>query len=56
MSKLSGLATANWYDPTSGNLVAIGSGLANTGLRSFAPPSSNAAGDTDWILLLETHP
>jgi hypothetical protein len=56
MSKLSGPVTANWYDPTNGNFVAIGSALANTGTRSFTAPSNNAAGDTDWLLLLETHP
>ena len=56
MSKLSGAVTARWYDPSSGNFVAIGSSLANTGTRSFTPPGSNTDGDTDWLLVLETHP
>jgi hypothetical protein len=56
MSKLSGAVTARWYDPTNGSFIAIGSALANAGTRSFTPPSNNAEGDTDWILLLETNP
>jgi hypothetical protein len=56
MSKLSGPVTARWYDPSNGNMVAIGVSLANSGTRSFTPPGNNSEGDSDWILLLEANP
>ncbi len=49
LGKLGGRATARWFDPTSGELKAI----AASGAREFAPPGNNAAGDGDWVLLLE---
>lgn len=56
MSKLSGAATARWYDPTTGAFTSIaGSPFANSGSRAFTPPSgAHADGSTDWVLLLET--
>ena len=55
MSKLSGAATAQWYDPTNGTYTAIaGSPFANTGAKQFTPPGSNNAGAGDWVLVLET--
>ena len=54
MSKLSGAATAQWYDPTNGTYTAIaGSPFANTGAKQFTPPGSNNAGVGDWVLVLE---
>ncbi|HEU5075096.1 MAG TPA: DUF4038 domain-containing protein [Polyangiaceae bacterium] len=52
LRRLSAPATASWYDPTDGRYVAIGTGLRGT--RTFTTPGSNAAGDNDWVLLLET--
>jgi len=55
MARLSGPAKAEWYDPTNGAVQAIdGSTLANHGIREFAPPGRNAAGESDWVLVLKT--
>lgn len=55
MSKLSAPATARWYDPSTGTYVAIaGSPFTNTGPRGFTPSGNNAAGDGDWVLVLES--
>jgi Protein of unknown function (DUF4038)/Putative collagen-binding domain of a collagenase len=57
MSKLAGPVVARWYDPTSGNFRAIGdSPFTNMNGRRFNPPNSNAGGDGDWVLVLETDP
>lgn len=57
MSKLAGPATARWYDPTNGSYSAVsGSPIANANRHQFRPPGSNAAGDGDWVLVLETDP
>lgn len=55
LSKLAGHATARWYDPASGEYrAADNSPLGNAGTREFTPPGKNAAGDGDWVLVLET--
>ena len=57
MSKLAGPVVARWYDPTSGDFRAIAnSPLTNMNSRRFSAPSSNAGGDGDWVLVLETDP
>jgi Protein of unknown function (DUF4038)/Putative collagen-binding domain of a collagenase len=54
MSKLAGLATAHWYDPTNGRYVEMsGSPFVNSGYRQFTPPGQNSSGDGDWVLVLE---
>jgi hypothetical protein len=54
MSKLSGPVTGKWYDPAAGTFAHIlGSPFANRGLRNFTTPGRNAAGDEDWVLVLE---
>jgi Putative collagen-binding domain of a collagenase len=54
MSKLAGLTSARWFDPTNGTYVAIdGSPFRNVGNRRFTPPRNNSAGDGDWVLVLE---
>jgi hypothetical protein len=54
LSKLKGSLNARWFDPTSGELKAIsGAPFAASGSREFTPPGNNAAGDGDWVLLLE---
>jgi hypothetical protein len=53
MSKLSGPARAQWYDPTAGTFATVtGAPFANAGLRSFSSPGRNRAGDEDWVLVL----
>jgi hypothetical protein len=55
MSKLSGSATARWYDPVSGQYDDVkGSPFANAGARQFTPPGANKSGDGDWALVLES--
>lgn len=53
MASMSGPSTARWFDPTSGTYTAIGTGLANSGSRSFSPPGNNSAGARDWILIVD---
>lgn len=52
MTVMRGTTTAQWFDPTSASYTLISSSLANTGTHVFTPPGSNAAGDTDWVLLM----
>ena len=53
MTKMSGLTTAQWYDPTNGTYHSItGSPFTNTGTHDFAVPGARA-GDSDWVLLLD---
>jgi hypothetical protein len=57
MSKLSGPAVARWYDPASGDyLSAAPSPLPSKGEKTFTPPGENSAGDSDWVLVIETSP
>jgi hypothetical protein len=46
--------TARWFDPTSGRYRPIaGSTFPASDDRAFAPPGPNAAGDGDWVLVLD---
>jgi len=54
MSKLTGMTTARWYDPTSGEYADVkGSPFANEGSRQFIPSGANKSGEGDWVLVLE---
>jgi hypothetical protein len=54
MAKFSMNMTAKWYDPTNGAYTPISpSTIPNSGTMKFTPPSSNAAGDKDWVLVLQ---
>ena len=54
MTKMSGPASARWYDPSSGSYTAIsGSPFANTSTQQFTPPGNNHDGDGDWVLVIE---
>jgi hypothetical protein len=53
MSKLSGPATASWFDPSNAATISIGS-FANSGTQTFTPPGNNHDGDGDWVLVIET--
>jgi len=49
------LRYARWYDPTDGSFAdEAGTPFDNTGSRAFARTAANAAGDNDWVLLLES--
>lgn len=52
LSRLSGPVDAAWFDPTTGTTQLIDAALPNSGTRRFTPPGSNAAGDSDWVLVL----
>jgi hypothetical protein len=53
MSRLRGPAAAEWFDPSAGTYKVIsGSPFLNSGSHEFTPPGTNAAGDSDWVLLL----
>lgn len=55
MTKMAGTATAQWFDPSAGTYATIsGSPFANSGTQDFTPDGNNAAGDGDWVLLLES--
>jgi hypothetical protein len=57
LSKLNGRVEARWFDPTDGSSKTIeGSPFANRGSRELVAPPGNAAGDADWVLVLETSP
>jgi hypothetical protein len=55
MTALSANPRARWYDPSSGSFTAIGD-LTNSGSQSFTPPSANATGAHDWVLVLDLAP
>lgn len=56
MTKMAGTTRARWWDPRAGTWTTdAASPLANTGTHSFTRPAgNNAAGDHDWMLLLES--
>ncbi len=54
MTKMAGTTRRDWYDPTSGAFQSAGSSLSNTGTQAFTVPGNNAAGDTDWVLVLRS--
>jgi hypothetical protein len=48
LARITGQVSARWYDPTSGAFIA-----ASASGSIFTPPAPNAAGDPDWVLVLE---
>jgi hypothetical protein len=54
MTRLSGPATARWYDPSNGTFSDISNSLPNSGTTQFTPSNNNADGDSDWVLVLES--
>lgn len=54
LAGLRGPVQARWFDPTSGEVKAIeGSPFPARGSREFTPSGPNAAGDADWVLVLD---
>jgi hypothetical protein len=57
LGRLRGKVAAHWFDPTNGESIAVAGGpIADRGRRSFSPPARNAAGDGDFVLVLEAVP
>ena len=54
MSALSGPARARWFDPATGNYIAIADNLVNDGTRDFTTPGKRDDGTDDWLLVLDT--
>jgi hypothetical protein len=55
LSQLGSPVTAQWYDPSSGLYTTVpGSPFTNSVPQDFTPASTNADGDGDWALLLES--
>jgi hypothetical protein len=48
---------ARWWDPTSGNIVAVGSlatdNIQTDNTQTFTTPGTNRGGSNDWVLLLD---
>jgi hypothetical protein len=54
LAKLSGRVKASWFDPTSGQSRPVeGSPFKNNGNRDFTSPGKNAAGESDFVLVLK---
>jgi hypothetical protein len=54
MSALGGPCLASWFDPGSGAYTQVpGAPFPNTGSKAFVTPGLNAAGDADWVLVLQ---
>lgn len=54
LSKLAGGVKALWFDPTDGaTQPAAGKAWRETPWQEFSPPTKNAAGDADSVLILE---
>jgi hypothetical protein len=51
LSKMRGMVTARWYDPTAGTLATLGT-FASSGTHAFSTPGKNGAGAADWVLEL----
>lgn len=46
---------ARWYDPAGGTYTDVaGAPFPATAPRAFRPPGKNSAGDSDWVLVLES--
>jgi hypothetical protein len=55
LGRLKGPVADHWFDPTNGKQSADGGDLiTQRDKRSFTPPGRNAAGDRDFVLVLET--
>jgi hypothetical protein len=54
MNRLRRPVRATWFDPAGGQYEPVaGSPFGNKGSRDFTSPGRNAAGDADFVLVLE---
>ena len=53
---MAGPIRARWFDPATGNYLAISDGyeLANEHSRSFTTPAVRGDGTDDWVLVLDS--
>jgi hypothetical protein len=51
LGTFSGAVTAQWYDPTAGTYLNVGT-FNNSGTYTFDSPSTNSAGQNDFVLVL----
>lgn len=57
LGRLGGDVIAKWFDPTDGSEKNVeGSPFPKGAKREFTPPLKNAAGESDWVLLMEIKP
>lgn len=54
MTTMNGTVRARWFDPTAATYTLISNALSSSGTHVFTPPGTNSAGDTDWVLLLDS--
>jgi hypothetical protein len=54
LDRFRGPVRASWFDPAGGQDKPVeGSPFANKAARDFTPPGPNAAGEGDFVLVLE---
>jgi fibronectin type 3 domain-containing protein len=56
MGHFVGPVTAQSYDPANGTYTTISTNLANSGTMTFNSPSTNSAGQNDFVLVLKAAP
>ena len=56
MAALSGPVRARWFDPATGNYIALSDGYRYeaSGVRSFTTPGKRGDGTDDWVLVLDS--
>ena len=56
MTAMAASARARWFDPATGNYIAISDGYdyASSGTRTFTTPGRRDDGTDDWLLVLDT--
>lgn len=55
MAALKNKIRATWLDPSNGETIAVSSTpFSNKGAQKFTPPSKNASGNKDWVLVLRS--
>src|SRR5262249_29867621 len=52
MGRFVGTVTAQWYDPTNRTHININGPFATSGPQTFTSPSTNSAGQNDFVLVL----
>lgn len=55
LNRFPGAVNARWFDPTTGDTrPASAAPLNPRGEDTYTPPGQNAAGDADWVLVMDT--